>query len=113
MFAPYLKGKLYSIIRNEEDILVRCIKVLLTTARLEIEDFDIYCRYAGARDYDIDNNGNSGINGNDGNNSDAVAFGPSSNEGACGPAGGREWTNRVGVSHTLSYKSQDKNAAKP
>ncbi|KAL4136059.1 hypothetical protein QTP88_007627 [Uroleucon formosanum] len=76
IFAPCLKEKLYYIIRNEEDILVKCIKVLFTTARLKREDFDNYCRYAGACDYDIGNNGNSGTNGNGGDNSGVVALGP-------------------------------------
>jgi len=86
---------------------------MYSTARLHGEDFDHHRREAGVRDYDIGNRGNSGKNGNGGDNSGAVARGPSGNEGTLGPAGGREWTNYVGVHRTLGYESQDKNAAKP
>lgn len=79
---------------------------MFTTVRLEREDFDNYCRYAGACDYDVGNNGNSGTNGNGCDNSGVVALWPSGNEGARGPAGGRKWTSHVGVSHTLSRKTK-------
>jgi len=113
MFAPYLKEKCWYTVRIEEDILVKLIKTMYATVRLQGEDFDNHRRDAGVRDYDIGNSRNSGTNGNGGDNSGAVARGPSGNERAHGPAGGRKCTNHVGVHRTLGYKSQDKNAAKP
>eukprot|EP00102_Acyrthosiphon_pisum_P020960 XP_016658170.1 PREDICTED: uncharacterized protein LOC107883156 isoform X2 [Acyrthosiphon pisum] len=113
MSSPYLKEKLYYTVRIEEDILVKLIKAMYATVKLQGENFDNHRCDAGVRDFDIGNSGNGGTNGNGGYNSGAVAHGPSGNEGARGPAGGREWTNHVGVHRTLGYESQDENAAKP
>jgi len=104
MFAPYLKGQFYTV-RIEEDILVKLIKAMYATAKLQGEDFDNHRRDAGVRDYNIGNSGTSSTNGNGGDNS--------GNERARGPAGGREWTNHVGIHRTMGYGSQGKNAAKP